>query len=392
MVEDWRLGVLHWRWLARQAEAAKHDDDFADLPEDAFVGNEAEVVEHDNHFADLPDEVDLVGNKAEDEMGHDNDFADLPADDKLVGRQAVGNGLSRRGEVQGVYLAPINGCSCLNSKRGVQEIATFDKVLLRNRVTSIVCIRMVEGDKTIGWTPGLSEITYGKASLLAVQDAKHPRVLFLCGQSGSGKTWLTRKLLEQLERAQISITSLKGGAATRTIPRPNNKARIVSLTKRRPDMVAKWSRTAKTALIEGCARAVVAFRMDGVLLIDMLGGEEVGDRSEEMRTIKTTNMEMWAIGIRSRKLLGNQELRPPPDNPQLDLPVDLKAQGGHDIDDDDDDGFLPDVVPSPPAPGAAVHRHGPGAGLLRSNREAGFPRPALMLEKTWTVSTTYSRN
>ncbi|KAA8914070.1 hypothetical protein FN846DRAFT_886199 [Sphaerosporella brunnea] len=157
-----------------------------------------------------------------------------------------------------------------------------------------VCVHLSGGgDKTIGWTPGSTGITYGAkavctlnavcvasefaprmASLLADRNARHRLVLFLRGQSGSGKTWLTRKLLEPLEGAQISITSIEDGASKRTIPQAKDNGPTVKLTKRLLDVVARWSRTAKTSMNKSSSRAVVACRMDGLPLIDIPGGEE----------------------------------------------------------------------------------------------------------------------
>ncbi|KAA8896351.1 hypothetical protein FN846DRAFT_910744 [Sphaerosporella brunnea] len=192
-----------------------------------------------------------------DVVEHGNDFADLPAEDELVGKEAEEQFRFRpRGSTETTYVAT--------------AVSKFDDV----------------------WAA--SELAPRMASLLADRDAKHPLVLFLRGQSGSGKTWLTRKLLEPLEGAQISITSIEGGAATRTIPRRDDKARTVELTKRLLDVVGKWSRTAKTAASQSSSRAVVAYRMDGLLLIDMPGGGEVGDRPQETRMINTTNMKVLA--------------------------------------------------------------------------------------------------
>ncbi|KAA8908506.1 hypothetical protein FN846DRAFT_906108 [Sphaerosporella brunnea] len=139
-----------------------------------------------------------------------------------------------------------------------------------------------------------SEFAHSLTSLLDYRYAKHPLVLFLRGQSGSGKTWLTRKLLELLDGADISIISFAGGMATRTIPQPDNKHCTVKLTKRRLDVRAKWLRTAKTAAKESPSRTVVFYRMDSFLLIDMPGNELVGNRPEETRMMNTTNMEVLA--------------------------------------------------------------------------------------------------
>ncbi|KAA8906857.1 hypothetical protein FN846DRAFT_1021358 [Sphaerosporella brunnea] len=188
---------------------------------------------------------------------------------------------------------------------------TFDKALSRHRVTTVACIREMDGVKTIGWTPGSRDVTYGRkavcsfdtvcivsefaarmARLLEHRDQARPLVLVLRGQSGSGKTWLARKLLEPLEGAQVSITSFEGAAAPRIIPK--DKAKGEKLTPTLLDFVARWSKTAKTAANESSSRAVVAYSMDGLLLIDLPGGEEMAERPAETRMINTTNMEVLA--------------------------------------------------------------------------------------------------
>ncbi|KAA8894634.1 hypothetical protein FN846DRAFT_999564 [Sphaerosporella brunnea] len=260
--------------------------DIAALPaENELAGNEAEFIEYDDTFANFTarlahdeadeDEVveDFAHMLAELEVG--DGFADLPAEAKLVGKKA--EELSRFRPIRYGSL-PATGAygsnpseppriivrhepvdtgqisklvhqqreaedrqrqlqrqdGALRPDQVVQEIATFDRTLLRNRVTSIACIRMVEGDKTIGWTPRSTEITYGA----------------------------------NVGCADISITSFEGGAATSTIPRTDDKRRTLKMTKRLLDGVAKWSKTAQT------------------------GGEEVGDRLEETKRINTTNLEV----------------------------------------------------------------------------------------------------
>ncbi|KAA8894597.1 hypothetical protein FN846DRAFT_912725 [Sphaerosporella brunnea] len=128
------------------------------------------------------------------------------------------------------------------------------------------------------------------ASLLAERRAAHHLVLFRRGHSGSGKMWFKRRLLEQLEGAQISITCIEGGAANHTIPPATDNGTKVKLTKQLFDTVAKWSKTAKTAANESSSRTVVRYRMDGFLLINMPGGEEVRDRPVETKRINTTNL------------------------------------------------------------------------------------------------------
>ncbi|KAA8912175.1 hypothetical protein FN846DRAFT_1019359 [Sphaerosporella brunnea] len=188
---------------------------------------------------------------------------------------------------------------------------TFDKALSRHRVTTVACIREMDGVKSIGWTPGSRDVTYGgkavcsfdtvcivsefaatMARLLEHRDQARPLVLFLRGQSGSGKTWLPRKLLEPLEGAQVSITSVEGAAAPRILPK--DKAKREMITPKLLDFVARWSKAAKMAANESSSRAVVAYSMDGLLLIDMPGGEEMEERSAETRMINTTNMEVLA--------------------------------------------------------------------------------------------------
>ncbi|KAA8907607.1 hypothetical protein FN846DRAFT_889786 [Sphaerosporella brunnea] len=195
--------------LVDEAELTQQADDFADLPaEDKLVGNKAEVVEHDNDLADLAE-----GGKIE----HSNDSGDLPADDKLVDKKteehlsirpsgytslpAMGDYASIPNEPKPrIILRPVPQLDedhrqrhfqlqddALPHNQGVQEIATFDKALWTNRVTSIACIRMVEEDNTINSAPALTEITCGSdfdavrvasefapkmASLLADHDAK----------------------------------------------------------------------------------------------------------------------------------------------------------------------------------------------------------------------------
>ncbi|KAA8912584.1 hypothetical protein FN846DRAFT_887148 [Sphaerosporella brunnea] len=250
----------------------EHGDDFADLP----VENQ---LKHSNDFADLPAELDLMDNEAEG-VGDGNRFAHLPAEDKLVGKEA-------------------------------EEHFRFWPG--GHRVMNIACMQIVKVDKTIGCTPGLSETTHGAkavcnldavcdasqfaarmATLLADRDVQHPLVLFLRGQSRSGNTWLTRKLLEPVDGAQISITSIEGGAATRAIPRRNNQADTVTAMKRLLDVMAKGSMTAKTVAKQSSSRTVFAHSMDGLPLISIPGGEEVGGRPEKTRKIITANTEVLA--------------------------------------------------------------------------------------------------
>ncbi|KAA8906903.1 hypothetical protein FN846DRAFT_889987 [Sphaerosporella brunnea] len=138
----------------------------------------------------------------------------------------------------------------------------------------------------------VSEFAARLARLLEHRDQARPLVLFLRGQSGSGKTWLGRKLLESLKGAQVSITSFEGAAAPRILPK--DKARREMLTPRLLDFVARWSKTAKTAANESSSRAVVAYSMNGLLLINMPDGEQMAERPAETQMINTTNMEVLA--------------------------------------------------------------------------------------------------
>ncbi|KAA8912209.1 hypothetical protein FN846DRAFT_903711 [Sphaerosporella brunnea] len=70
------------------------------------------------------------------------------------------------------------------------------------------------------------------------------------------------------EGAQISITSIEGGAATCTVPRPDDKAHTGKQTKQLLDIVAGRSKTAKATANESSSRAVVAYRMDYLLIAD----------------------------------------------------------------------------------------------------------------------------
>ncbi|KAA8911221.1 hypothetical protein FN846DRAFT_887948 [Sphaerosporella brunnea] len=340
-----------WKKLstARQAldcrRAAEVEADMSD--QDELVGDEAVAVEREE--ADAV-ECDMAGLPAQNncctmrlmlhrELGANDDFAallakldvvDNKAEDQSRFRPRAYGSLPAMGAWGGnstlpprfvKLYAPVDPedrqrqvqqqDDAVPADEGPQEIATWDKALLGGRVTSIACIRQLPGDKIIGWTPGSNEISYAAnvichfdavcvvsefarrmASLLADRDADHPMVLFLRGQSGSGKTWLARKLVEPVEGADISITSFEGGAAKRTIPPSYDKRRSVKLTKRVFDKLPKWSKTAKTAANESSSRAVVGYRMDGLLLIDMPGGEVVADHPEETRRINATNTEV----------------------------------------------------------------------------------------------------
>ncbi|KAA8914143.1 hypothetical protein FN846DRAFT_886130 [Sphaerosporella brunnea] len=267
------------------AVVTEHGNDFTDLPaeDELELGNEVQVAEHGNDLADLPANTEVAE--------HDTGFADLPAEDKLVGKKAEERFRFRpKGGEEDRQRQLHRQDGSLPADQGVREIATSDKALLRNRVASIACIRMVEGDKTVGWTPGSTEITYGAkalcnfdavcdasqfaarmVSLLAHRDSSHPLVLFLRGQSGAGKTWLMRKLLEPLEGAQISITSIEGAAPRRTIPKAKNNGNTAKSTRRLLDYLARWSRAAKTSANASSSHGVVVYRMDSLRLIDMPG-------------------------------------------------------------------------------------------------------------------------
>ncbi|KAA8902646.1 hypothetical protein FN846DRAFT_908454 [Sphaerosporella brunnea] len=285
--------------FSNDTEVVEYDEDFADFT-GALVDTEGEVVEN-NDFAALLAKLDVVGNKAEDQSKFQpRAHGLLPAMSAYGGNSSL--------PPQFIRLAsPVNPedrqrqlqqqDDAVTADQGAQEMATWDKALL--------------GRRTIGWTPGSNEITYGAnaicrfdavclvssfapgmASLLADRDADHPLVLLLCGQSSSGKTWLARKLLEPLEGADIFSTSFEDGAAKRTIPPSDDKRRAVKLTKRLLDELPKWSKTENTAANESSSRAVVGYRMGGLLLIDMPGGEGVGDRPQETIRIKATNTEV----------------------------------------------------------------------------------------------------
>ncbi|KAA8893064.1 hypothetical protein FN846DRAFT_1007627 [Sphaerosporella brunnea] len=309
--------------LADDDADAELVQDFADeLAELNLAGNEAAVS---NGSADVPGEANVVAKKAEDLLPRfgPRAYGSLPA----MGAYGGNSTLPPRHIVLRDLLDPEDlqrqlqqQDDAVPANQGAQEIAPWDKALFGRRVASIACIRQLPEDKTIGWTPGSKEITYGAngicrfdavclveefaprmASLLADRDADHPLVLFLRGQSGSGKTWVERKLLESLEGADISITSFEGGAAKRTIPPSDDKRRAVKLTKRLLDKLPKWSKTAKTAANENSSRAVVCYRMDSLLLIDIPGGEVVGDRPEETARINATNSEVWETRYHFRK-------------------------------------------------------------------------------------------
>ncbi|KAA8893224.1 hypothetical protein FN846DRAFT_914298 [Sphaerosporella brunnea] len=342
VVDDFPDSPAVGNFAGNESEFVQYDDGFADFTAE-LAGTEGEDVENDD-FAVLLAQLDVAGNDAE--VGDGS--ANLPAEEKLVRKKAEDQPRLRP---RGYGSLPAMGAyggnpslprqfirlpdpvdpedrqrqleqpeDALPADDGAQEIAAWDKALLRNRVTSIACIRMLHEDKTIGWIPGSNEIAYGAnnvcrfdavcvaaefaprmASLLAARDADHPLVLFLRGQSGSGKTWLTRKLLEPLEGEDISITSFEGGAATRAIPPLGDKRRAVKLTKQLLDEVPKWSKTAKTAANESSSRAVVGYRMDGLLLIDMPGGEVVHERPEETKMINATNSAVLATLARFQK-------------------------------------------------------------------------------------------
>ncbi|KAA8910162.1 hypothetical protein FN846DRAFT_888556 [Sphaerosporella brunnea] len=293
------------------------NDGIAALPEPLVVaGTEGELDENDK-FTALLAKLDVVDDKADAQsrvrpraygslpaMGAYGGNSTLPA--RFLRLDGPGDSEDRQRQLQQQEDA-------VPADEGTQEIATWDKALLGRRVTSIACIRQLQEDKTIGWIPGSREIAYGAnevctfdavcvieefaprmASLLADRDAKQPLMLFLRGQSGAGKTWLMRKLLEPLEGAQISITSIEGGAAIRTIPATKVNGPSVKLTKRLLDDVARWSKTAKTSANASSSRAVVAYRINGLLLIDMPGGEVVDDRPRETSMINATNMEVLA--------------------------------------------------------------------------------------------------
>ncbi|KAA8894803.1 hypothetical protein FN846DRAFT_912470 [Sphaerosporella brunnea] len=68
-----------------------------------------------------------------------------------------------------------------------------------------------------------------------------------------GKTWLTRKLLEPLEGAQIST---KGSGHTYPLPEAEDGANTATLTTRLRDYVACWSRTAKTSAVNSPEEAI----------------------------------------------------------------------------------------------------------------------------------------
>ncbi|KAA8904268.1 hypothetical protein FN846DRAFT_907849 [Sphaerosporella brunnea] len=150
-----------------QTEMSAEDElecgnDSPDLPDALdLVDDEAEIVEHGHDFADLPAQEKLVGKKGEEQFRfRRRAYASLPAMFQYikmpVRQQRDEEDRQRQTQLQDDALPP---------DHGVQEIGTFDKALLRNRVTSIACIRMVERDKTIGWTPGLTEITYGAGAV-----------------------------------------------------------------------------------------------------------------------------------------------------------------------------------------------------------------------------------
>ncbi|KAA8897053.1 hypothetical protein FN846DRAFT_893163 [Sphaerosporella brunnea] len=306
----WKILELAKRSLARQlSKRLESDSDVKDdLEPDNFdhspaehelVDEEAEVVQQADDVDDLATVQELL---ISDQQSSDGSNASLPSELKP---RIIFWAVSPDPE----YIKMLD--DAVKADAAVQVIATFGKALLGHRVKSISCIREMDGDKT--WAPGLTDMTYGAnavcsfgavyvasefdprmASLLVGPDAMHPLVLFLRGQSGSGKTWLTRNLLQPLEGVQISITLLEGGASTPTIPQAKNKANTVKLTKRPLGAVPCWSRTAKTSANESFSRAVVAYRMDVLLLIDMPGGEEVGDGPEETSKINTANMEVLA--------------------------------------------------------------------------------------------------
>ncbi|KAA8913984.1 hypothetical protein FN846DRAFT_886245 [Sphaerosporella brunnea] len=293
------------------------DDVAASPAEGGLAGNESEVVEYDEDFDDfatLLAKLDVVGNKTEDQSRFRlRGYGSLPA----VGAYSSNPSLPPRFITLPGPVDPelLNSLVCqqraeedrqrqlqqqdnsVPADEGAREIATWDKALFGRRVTSIACtascrrIRPLAGlqDRTRSLTVRMS-----MASLLANRHADHPLVLFLRGQSDSGKTWLTRKLLEPLEGADISITSFEGGAATRTIPPPDDKRRAVKLTKRLLDEMPKWSKTAQTAANESSSRAVVGYRMDGLLWIDMPGDEVVRERPQETKMISATNMAVLA--------------------------------------------------------------------------------------------------
>ncbi|KAA8912533.1 hypothetical protein FN846DRAFT_903518 [Sphaerosporella brunnea] len=291
----------------------------------AEVGEQADVVQQaDDEVKHTPNENELEGNG---DVGRTPDENDLegnvyavqqatPDQNELQGNSHVGckpDENELEGNVDAVQqTAPERNADVVYQAAGVDALPAlqepFDKALLRHRVTTVACIQEMNGVKTIGWNPGSWDVTYGgeavcsfdtvcvvsefaawMARLLEHRDRARPLVLFLRGQSGSGKTSLTRKLLEPLESAQVSITSIEGDAVPRT--HPKDKARREKLPPRLLDFVARWSKTAQTPANERSSRGVVAYSMDGLLLIDMPDGEKMAERPVETRMINTTNME-----------------------------------------------------------------------------------------------------
>ncbi|KAA8914169.1 hypothetical protein FN846DRAFT_902277 [Sphaerosporella brunnea] len=137
-----------------------------------FDGLPAEGVERGNDFDHFPAEHELVDKQAED-FNQGNDLDGLPAEDVKQDETSTIPQLStnlpnetKLRIILGVSPEPeyIKMLVCqqrdqedrqlqcqlhddaLQVYQGVQEIAAFDKALLRHRVTSIACVRQLEAD------------------------------------------------------------------------------------------------------------------------------------------------------------------------------------------------------------------------------------------------------
>ncbi|KAA8895961.1 hypothetical protein FN846DRAFT_893674 [Sphaerosporella brunnea] len=275
-------------------------DDLAHTPdENEPVGN-GDVVQDDvdDHTRD---ENQLVGNA---DVVQADDFNSSSAEPQLVDEEVVQDDVDHTPD-ENELVGNGDVVQADDFNRSSAESNSWMRRLSTKLLASTICPHSSRGfgpvgmDRSQRWvpqsrTPGSRDVIYGRnedgePAGAAGRNASSRDVSPRPVQKRKG---LTRKIQEPLEGAQISITSIEGDAAPRT--HPKDKARREKLTPRFLDFVARWSKTAKTPANESSSPAVVAYSMDGLLLLDMPGGEESGARPAETRMINTTNMEVLA--------------------------------------------------------------------------------------------------